>query len=212
MYLIIASIIIFFVFVYFTYQYFYTRHMNRFGKTRRKLMDINAFRIVIVVVGLLAISGYVITNLTIANAKTNDNLNYYDNYISNYDLMTYSNPYIKEIYTDYNLYFGGMYLDNGQKILLIRKDIPEDGLNILIDNNISYKLVNFNYHELLSARIQIEKVLYNYDGVALIYTDEINNHVVVTLLDGTPVAKDLDGFIQSGILRIEYTDHLAVAT
>lgn len=212
MFLKIIIIVAVFIVIYFVYQYLYTRNMNNFKTKHKKYIDINAFRKGLLLISLVCVSSFSIYSLAQVNANQNEDLFIWEGYVSVYDQMTFRDERILEIYTNFNLYFGGMYLDDSSTILLIRNDIPQDGINYLESTNLEYQLVKYNYHELLSARIQIEKILYHYEGLASIATDEINNRVHVEVIIGTILPDDLSGFIESDILQVSEVDHYVVAT
>jgi hypothetical protein len=179
-------------------------------------MDINLFRWLIVFVGIILISGSVVFHYATVNAEQEQQIadldEMVDDYVSNYDQMSYPDLRIRTIYTNYNLYFGGMILEQGQLILLIRNDIPQAGIDYLNNNNLPHRFVKYNYHELLSARKQIEKVLYQYHGVVAIWTDEINNRINVEKITGTILPSDIDCFLESGILFVGEVENYPVLT
>jgi len=208
--IIIASFV--FVIMYFIYQYIYIKHINNFDKRPKRLIDINTVRRGVLIAGIICVSGIAIHSLIQVNAQQDDEISYLDNYISKYDQMTYTDDRIYEIYTNYNIYFSGIYLENSTKVLLIREDIPQDGLDYLQISNLSYQLVEYNYHELLSARIQIGKTLHNLDGFVAIYTDEISNCIRVEVITNSVLPSALDEFIESEILQVSEVDCIPVTT
>lgn len=212
MLLIVALVVCVFSLVYFVYLLFYTKNMNKISKNRRKYIDINAFRTGIVIIGLICITGYSIYSFEKVNALGVEQSSYINDYVSVYDQMTYNDERILEIYTTYNIYFGGMYLDGSNTVLLIREDIPLDGLNYLNSSGLEYQLVKFNYHELLSARIQIEKVVFQTGDFISVGIDDIDNCVLLTVATGTSLPEDLSEFIESGILQVIESDYSIVLT
>jgi len=195
------------VLVYFVYLYFYTRNMNNFTNNRKKYIDINVFRISLVFIGIIWVSGFSVYSLVQVNAQQEERTSYLEDYVSIYDQMTYTDERIYEIYTNYNLYFGGMYFDGPNTVLLIREDISQGGLDYLNSTGLDYHFVKYNYHELLSARIQIEKVIIQSEGWVEICIDDINNCVSLTIITDSTLPDDLNEFIESGILQISETDY-----
>jgi len=212
MYLEIGIAVVVLIGSYFLYKKLYTEHLNHPSDAKRKYVDINIVRKGFIYTGILSAIIIAFINMAIIYADQKEEATYLENYVSIYDQMTYPDEITNTIYTDYNLYFGGMYLDDGKTVLLIREDLPQSGIDYLISNDANYRFVKFNYHELLSTRIQVEKVLYQSQGFSAIGIDDINNQVFVELIVGTSIPKGIQEFIDLGILRVEFINNYPVLT
>lgn len=125
-------------------------------------------------------------------------------YVKNYD---FSVSLINEVYYTYHNVFAGVYLDAGVYNINITHDAPEELIQKLEANSsIEYHLVEYSYAELWTLREMVTSLIIDEEGFRGIGQSEKDNCVNLTLKTDTPVPEELLYYVETGMLKIEFTD------
>jgi len=149
-------------------------------------------------------------NMVVLKADNNTKQEEINNMIeamsSGYDNMQFSNEILEKVYNEYNTFFAGHYFEDGQNyVICITDDSPQSLINLLEENSMNYKLVEYNYSEIytLYKVILSNPKLTEFKGVGVNYE---NNLIVIYVPLGYTLPIDLIGYLEIGIISIVETD------
>lgn len=194
-------IIIVLIGIYYSYKTIYVHYMNKSIKnhlSKVKLMDINLVRIGILFVAIILTSSNTVLAINSENKKEVID---YPEAISIFDEMVYGDSVLEHFYLEYNSFFGGYYIQDGNIIICITVDTPQDGIKYLDDAFREYKFVNISYSQLQDAfnfvvRIAMEE---GYIGVGINHRDNV---IRLYVKPDTIVSPALIGYINGGIVEV----------
>lgn len=124
---------------------------------------------------------------------------------------TVENIYLKEgfgnsnfeyIYTEFNLYFAGIYSSDGEFIVCITEGSPPDLLEYLNAKNIEYNYVEYSYSELLILHQLISRAAKDINGIHGLAINEKENKVFIYTSDVNDSIKKFQSYIDENILYV----------
>lgn len=123
---------------------------------------------------------------------------------SQYSDELFMNSDLEFIYTSFNLYFGGHYYEDGNIIICVRDDAPQELIDYIEDNNIQFELVKFNYSDLLQLNQMIVNLRTDDTGIMIVYIDIKLNKVVISTNNIATLIEKFQAYIDEGVLEIRY--------
>jgi hypothetical protein len=163
-----------------------------------KLVDINLVRTGMVIAVIILTAGNTVLSI---NAENKEEVVEYPELISVFDEMVYGDSVIEHFYMEYNTYFGGYYIKDGNIIICITVDTPLDGISYLNDANRAYEFVNINYTQLQEVYNYVVKIAMD-EGYMSVGINHRDNLVVLRVKPDTIIAPELTNYIEGGILEI----------
>lgn len=135
-----------------------------------------------------------------------------ENRVSELEAVIIENPYasgefsddeLEYIYTYYNMYFGGYYLEGGNIILCIRQDAPQGLIEYIEGNQILHVFVEFNYSDLWQLHQTIVDSRIDGMGTCIINIDIKVNKVMIYTSEVDFVSNRFQMYIDEGILEVK---------
>lgn len=114
----------------------------------------------------------------------------------------FSNRNIEYVFTDFNLYFAGIYSSNDEIILCITEDSPPVLLEYLDNKNIKYTYVKHNYSELLVLYQLIIVSARDINGIHGLGINEKENKVIIYTSNIEDAIEKFQSYIDEDILDV----------
>jgi hypothetical protein len=185
------------------YTQLYYRRVNKvIEKTHTKLYKIKpgTFSLVVLFICSLSIMTLSFTEVV---ALENEVVTLKDRNIVNvYQHGNFPNETIQNTYNKYINHFAGYYITNGQYILCITMDSPEELENYLIENGQSYVKVKYSYCELLLLTDVIMENAQIPEFVC-VGIDVEKNHVYLGVLNESFDSSMFSYYIENEMIKVE---------
>jgi len=125
-----------------------------------------------------------------------------------YDDIEFHNDFIKEVYTQYNIYFAGYYYQGDILILCLTEDAPPELIQRSSSFNQEVKIVEHNYNELLAIYRLVgnDRANVSNGDSMTIYIDIKENIVVVGTSKVDTYSEIYTVYISEGLLKIVKTN------
>ena len=204
-YILIVAVLFLIGFVYF--KTYYIRLNNVIANSKKRLYKISPknFSIALMV---LCIS--ILLPLSIVEVKA------LSNQVNTLEEIIIKDPFIEggfpnvamEVtYKNYNNYFGGIYIKDGEYILCITYDSPNSLVEYLESYGINVQFVNHNYSDLMQLRyiivkdsLEAEDNYFGFEGI-----DTRNNCVVLGVTKEDFDSTKYQNYLDLNMLKIEFT-------
>ena len=143
------------------------------------------------------------------NTEIEDN-EYESPYVEDYDFPV---AIMNDVYYYCHDIFAGFYIVDGSYHVNITEDASELIIAELSQNSlVTHHIVTYSFAELWSTKEIVFYAVKDLDGFSSLGVSEEDNFVVLTLITDTVVPPAIYRYIELGILVIDYTDLLSVAT
>jgi len=207
---IIILVIVLLLFLLLRYIYIYTCNKQFQRDKVSKLMrsiSMNSIYIVFAISLIMSLGLYNIAVLKADNNTKQEEINMMIEAMSSgYDNMVFSNEILEKVYKEYNTFFAGHYLEDGQNyVICITEESPQSLIDLLEENSIDYKQVKYNYSEIynLYKVILSNPKFREFRGAGVNYQ---NNNVIIYVPTGYILPSDLIGYLEIGIVSVVETD------
>lgn len=124
--------------------------------------------------------------------------------INRYLKEDFSSERIRYVFENYNLYFGGTYIDDGKTLICLRNDAPDELLEYMDLNDLSYVFVRNNYSDLVQLNQLIVSSMSNVEGYYFIGIDEKENKIIIYTTQTDDVENMFQTYINEEILEVRY--------
>ncbi|MGE0003640.1 MAG: hypothetical protein AB7S88_04185, partial [Candidatus Izemoplasmatales bacterium] len=124
---------------------------------------------------------------------------------------TIENPYLKEenlnldvayVFTEYNMYFGGSYVEDGVIVISITNDAPNELVSYLESRNRPYQFVQFSYAELLMMSQLAVNHMKDVEGFVGISINEKTNTIIISTMNTSDPLVYFQNYIEDGVMEV----------
>ncbi|MDD3477361.1 MAG: hypothetical protein PHP32_00585 [Candidatus Izemoplasmatales bacterium] len=124
---------------------------------------------------------------------------------------TIENPYLKEdnlnldvayVFTEYNMYFGGSYVEDGVIVISITNDAPNELVSYLESRNRPYQFVQFSYSELLMMSQLAVNHMKDVEGFVGISINEKTNTIIISTMNTSDPLVYFQNYIEDGVMEV----------
>lgn len=125
-----------------------------------------------------------------------------------FDDGSFPNQTIRSVYEEYNVNFAGYYLNaEGIYVVCITNSSPIELTDLLINENIEYLLVTYNYAQLREV-FKILSLNIEENGFLMVGLDIRNNVIEVGISDINQDITKIQSYIDEGIVIIKVTESI----
>lgn len=189
------------------YYYYYYHNLNQALKnplTRKLKVVPFKFNFILVCIFLAASISIAFVNDN--NYKNQINASEEKRLKNIFEDMDFPDTVTAKVYTEYNVYFSGLYIRDSRRVLCLREDTPLELLDYLDQINYDYELKTYSYNELLQFAQFIDDSTDDSDGVVSLSIDMIESKVILYVSDEDALLSLLGKYVSDGILEIEFSE------
>jgi len=211
--IVIVSVLILFSILIFVYQFIYNKKINKMLHTRGRkprLIEPLQFLQLFLFISICIISAFLYVNNVVLNKEIIRKDDQIEQIRYNEIERNFPKSIMQYVYMNYNNFYGGFHTSDLGYVICIKENSPQELIDLIENSNTLWEYVLYSYSE-LSTVMDILRADNTHFNIMTFFINYKTNSVEVSIHVGNTIDPRMQGYVDCGIITIEWTTGIIVA-